>query len=180
MCAELYWSLPRLRWSAHRLYQDEGPWGCVFVLIEDEGVSSLRTKVCCQWEQRCVVGEDKKGVQWERIAMGGKIVRRGSKIIEPLSETSCYKMKYLCPLSPVIYHFSSVICHLYSVLNCPPETGRMRSLEQWLNVILYLMRVKLPSLTPGLEETRSEAPEGVDKTVPFSVSPLLVRLRSSS
>ena len=32
-----------------------------------------------------------------------------------------------------------------------------------VNVILYLMRVKLPSLTPGLEETRSEATEGRDK-----------------
>ena len=35
------------------------------------------------------------------------------------------------------------------------------------------MRVKLPSLTPGLEETRSEAPEGVDKKpFRFPFSPL--------
>ena len=38
-------------------------------------------------------------------------------------------------------------------------------MPEWaeVNVILYLMRVKLPSLTPGLEETRSEATEGRDK-----------------
>ena len=32
-----------------------------------------------------------------------------------------------------------------------------------VNVNLYLMRGKLPSLTPGLEETRSEATEGRDR-----------------
>jgi hypothetical protein len=35
-------------------------------------------------------------------------------------------------------------------------------MPEWaeVNVILYLMRVKLPSLTPVLEETRSKATEG--------------------
>ena len=41
----------------------------------------------------------------------------------------------------------------YSVVtDSPPETGRIRPLEKWLNVILCLMRVKLPSLTSARRE----------------------------
>ena len=41
-----------------------------------------------------------------------------------------------------------------------PKLGRMKPLEKWLNVILCLMRVSLPSLTSGLGEgsRRAEGP----------------------